>query len=82
MFNAVPFMKWCKTNNDNILAFYRSKDNLMQFYRFIVGHYKSPAFIKELDVAQSILKKYKSLVAEKDDRTLARTMRMTIIELM
>jgi hypothetical protein len=82
MFNAVPFMKWCKTNNDNILAFYRSKDNLMQFYRFIVGHYKSPAFIKELDIAQSILKKYKSLVAEKDDRTLARTMRMTIIELM
>jgi hypothetical protein len=54
----------------------------MRFYRFIVGHYKSPAFIKELDVAQSILKKYKSLVAEKDDRTLARTMRMTIIELM
>ena len=80
LFNLIPFINWCKTNNDTLLAFYRSKDNLMRFYRFITTHYKSVSFNRELDNLQHILKKYKSNVANKNHKLVARTMRMTIIE--
>ncbi len=80
LFNLIPFINWCKSNNDTLLAFYRSKDNIIRFYRFITMHYRSVSFNKELDNIQHILKKYKSNVANNDHKLVARTMRMTIIE--
>jgi len=82
LYNMIPFIKWCKTNNDNTLAFYRSKDNQMHFYRFIKTHYNSPKFIEEINSMQSILKQYKSRVAEKSNQVVAKTMRMTVVEFM
>ena len=82
LYNAIPFIKWCKTNNDNTIAFYRSKDNQMHFYRFIKARYNDKTFNKELNEMQNILKKYKSRVADGNDKILAKTMRMTVVEFM
>jgi hypothetical protein len=82
LYNFIPFINWCKSNNDNILSFYRSKDNLMRFYRFIMLHYRSKQFNAELDRVQKVLKLHKSNVADNDNKMIAKTMRMTIIELL
>jgi hypothetical protein len=82
LYNFIPFINWCKSNNDNILSFYRSKDNLMRFYRFIMLHYRSKQFNAELDRVQKVLKLHKSNVADNDNKIIAKTMRMTIIELL
>ena len=82
LYNFIPFMKWCKSNNDNLLSFYRSKDNLMRFYRFIEQHYKSKQFLHELDKVHDVLKKYKCNVANNDNKAIVNTMRMTVIELL
>ena len=74
-------MKWCKSNNDNILAFHRSKGNLMSFYKFITTYYDSSLFIKDLGKIHEILKENKLQIANKDNDALVKTMRMTIIEL-
>jgi hypothetical protein len=81
LYNAIPFMKWCKSNNDNILAFHRSKGNLMSFYKFITTYYDSSLFIKDLGKIHEILKENKLQIANKDNDALVKTMRMTIIEL-
>jgi len=54
----------------------------MHFYRFIKTHYNSPKFIEEINSMQSILKQYKSRVAEKSNQVVAKTMRMTVVEFM
>jgi len=81
LFNATSFMTWCKKNNSNMIAFDRSRANLMRFFHFIRNHYKHPAFLLEIQKAAGVLRNFTGKTANRKHNIVAKTMRMSIVEL-
>jgi hypothetical protein len=59
------FLEWCQNNNDTILNFKKTKDNINSFFLFIKSKYTNETLIKDIKIIQMLKKN--------------NTLRMTII---
>jgi hypothetical protein len=76
LYNNYEFLKWCKNNNENIIAFNQTEKNMTQFFNFVLKYSNNSNFLKYIKKMEDLLKSIKL----SKRRLLKNTMRMTIIE--
>ena len=80
LFNVGDFLKWCKTNNTNMIAFDETKSNFTKLYHFIHSNYKTNNFLKSINDTSKLLTRLKKQRVPNNESILFNTMRMTIVE--
>lgn len=81
IFYVRDFMLWCQKNNRNLLSFNKTNATLNSFLKFIKTKYKTHQLLVELDKICGLLKFLNRNIADKDNKFIMNTMRMSIIEM-
>lgn len=53
MFHSNDFIEWCGEHNHNVLAFYPTQQNMVDFFLFISERYNSPEFLRNIEIFEN-----------------------------
>jgi hypothetical protein len=81
LYNYQNLLVWCDNNNDMILCFKKTSENLNKYCSFIESHYRSSSFVKSIDCVEDVLTLLKEDKLTKQTKYLINNMRMTSCEL-
>ena len=80
LFYNDDFLKWCMMNNNNIIRFDKSEQNLYKFYKFIQEKYNTEFFDSSVNKMELFFKKMRGPFVKNIHSNLVDTSRMTICE--
>jgi hypothetical protein len=80
LFYNDDFLKWCMMNNNNIIRFDKSEQNLDKFYKFIQEKYNTEFFDSSVNKMELFFKKMRAPFIKNIHSNLVDTSRMTICE--
>ena len=80
LFYNDDFLKWCMMNNNNIIRFDKSEQNLDKFYKFIQEKYNTESFDSSVNKMELFFKKMRAPFIKNIHSNLVDTSRMTICE--
>ena len=83
LYNYHDFLFWCDRNNANLISFYRSESNLMNFFDFVKSNHNDPNFLTDLKKMSNMLRDIKgsAFYTQSDKDKFLTTTRMTVCEL-
>lgn len=79
MFFSNDFIEWCAEHNHNSIAFISTQKNMLDFFVFISERYRSPEFLKNMNIFETWFSNMPERYPDVDNFELS-TLRMSISE--